>query len=56
MWSDAGEYRINPSGLTSENYNITFWSAKLTVERLDYDMSDVVFEDETFVYDGESHT
>lgn len=55
QWSDVGDFDIIPSGLTSDNYDITFSEGILTVGKADYDMSGIVFEDVTPTYDGETH-
>lgn len=47
---NAGSYAIVPTGLTSENYEILPVSGTLTVEKAP--ITDIVFEDGTFTYDG----
>ncbi len=36
--SNAGEYTITPSGLTADNYDITFNNGKLTVDKADVEL------------------
>lgn len=58
--TDAGEYKVTVSFLSvkscewvgggSENLVYDF-----TIEKADYDLSDLVFVDRTFVYDGQEH-
>lgn len=48
-----GEYEIVAKFDTGVNYNkIPSKTATLTIEKINYDMSAVVFEDKTFEYDG----
>ncbi len=50
--TNAGTYIITPSGLTSGNYEITFNSGALTVNKAN---ATIDVPDVTFTYDGDSH-
>ena len=52
QYGNVGEYTIMPSGLTSDNYEITFAAGKLTVEQKEVGLS---WGTTTFTYDGEAH-
>ena len=55
---NAGEYTVTAS-FTGDyaNYNeIDDMTAKLTVTKATYDMSDITFEDGSFTYDGQAHS
>ena len=53
QYDDAGNYTITPSGLSNDNYNITFAPGVLTVAKKEVGLT----WDETtsFVYDGSAH-
>ena len=53
QYGNVGEYSITPSGLTSDNYEITFVDGKLTVEPKE--LTIIWGEQTSFVYDGEDH-
>jgi hypothetical protein len=53
QFDDAGNYTITPSGLTSNNYDITYNNGTLTVNPKEVGLS--WSETTTFVYDGASH-
>src|SRR5690606_34306752 len=50
---NAGNYIINPRGLTSPNYDITFTPNTLTINKVDLE---VIANDATKTYDGLSFT
>ena len=51
--NDAGEYLITPSGLTSDNYDITFVSGKLTVQKKDITNTEITAPSaKTLTYNG----
>ena len=50
--SDVGEYVIDASGVSSDDYDITYDLGKLTVVKADYDMSGITFTDRSYEYDG----
>jgi predicted outer membrane repeat protein len=50
--SNAGTYQIVPSGLSSDNYDITFVPGTLTVAKK---AVNVVWTDTEFTYDGKTH-
>ena len=56
--TDAGEYTVTAKFIgDTENYNlIENKTAKLTINKATYDMSQVVFEDKTVVYNGQKHS
>jgi len=56
--TNVGQYIITASfTVNATNYNlVSAETALLTISKADYDMSEVVFEDETIVYDGEAHS
>ena len=53
QYGDVGDYTITPSGLTSNNYNITYVDGTLTVGQKDVGLSWSTTT--TFPYDGSSH-
>ena len=53
QYGDVGSYTITPSGLTSNNYEITFNAGTLTVEKKEVGLS--WSTPTTFTYDGQSH-
>ena len=55
---NAGEYTVTATFTgDSANYNaIPDMTAKLTIAKADYDMSDITFEDGSFTYDGQAHS
>ena len=55
---NAGEYTVTAAFTgDSANYNaIPDMTAKLTIAKADYDMSDITFEDGSFTYDGQAHS
>ena len=55
---NAGEYTVTSTFTgDSANYNaIPDMTAKLTIAKADYDMSDITFEDGSFTYDGQAHS
>ena len=53
--SGAGEYEITPSGLTSDNYEITFTAGKLTVGKKALESS-MIAAIEALTYDGTAQT
>ena len=53
QYDNIGEYTITPSGLTSDNYEITFVDGMLTVEPKEVT---IIWGEQTlFVYDGAEH-
>lgn len=53
----AGEYTVTAKFTTNENYNtIPDMTATLKINKATYDMSEVLFEDKTVDYNGETHT
>lgn len=51
---DAGKYTITVSGVTSNNYNITFNTGELTVQAITLQYSTIIFDySEPFEYDGQ---
>lgn len=50
--SDAGTYKITPSGLTSENYDIKFQDGKVIVDKKPVEL---VWSNTSFTYDGQAH-
>ncbi len=53
--SNVGKYDITLSGLTADNYELTFEKGKLTVKKATYDLSGVTVKEETtYTYDGTS--
>ena len=55
---NAGEYTVTATFTgDSANYNaIPVMTAKLTIAKADYDMSDITFEGGSFTYDGQAHS
>ena len=55
---NAGEYTVTATFTgDSANYNaIPAMTAKLTIAKADYDMSDITFEGGSFTYDGQAHS
>ena len=55
---NAGEYTVTATFTgDSANYNaIPDMTAKLTIAKAVYDMSDITFEDGSFTYDGQAHS
>lgn len=51
----AGEYQATAI-LRKDAYEIKEMTAKVTIRKADYDLSEVTFDDTTEVYDGNSHT
>ncbi|MCD8326005.1 MAG: hypothetical protein LUC90_04785 [Lachnospiraceae bacterium] len=56
QYGDIGEYTITPSGLSSENYDITYVSGKLTVAAREAVLSWSEPEETDLVYDGTAKT
>ncbi len=52
QYGNVGEYTITPSGLTSENYAISFVNGTLTVEQKEVGIE---WGETSFTYDGKSH-
>ena len=52
QYGNVGSYTITPSGLTSNNYEITFRNGTLTVERKEIG---ITWGETHFTYDDESH-
>ena len=53
QYGDAGEYAITPSGLSNDNYDITFVNGKLTVNPKEVGLT--WSTPTSFPYDGSSH-
>ena len=53
QYGDVGSYNITPSGLTSNNYEITFNAGTLTVGQKEVGLN--WSTDSPFTYDGQSH-
>ena len=55
--NNAGSYSITLGDLSAgENYSIDFTSAQYVINKADYDMSGITFEDESAVYDRQNHS
>ena len=52
QYGDVGSYTITPSGLTSDNYAITFKAGTLTVVKREVTLA---WANTSFLYDGSSH-
>ena len=53
QYDDAGDYNITPSGLTGDNYDITYHNGTLTVGQKEVSL--IWSETTSFPYDGTSH-
>ena len=51
---NAGEYPCGIASISNKNYTATS-TTTLIINKIDYDMSDVKFEDVTYTYDGTVH-
>lgn len=51
QFGDVGSYTITPSGVTTDNYAITFYTGVLTVEEADF-ISATVAQDGDYTYNG----